>query len=526
MPEWRTGETANLIDTINTLESRVADLQRLQLEDRGWNRLGETSDGLTHEWRCNIADLCRVSAITNPLIKRGLGLKAGYVWGQGVTVTVDDDGEDVDGSQDVAAVIDAFWNDPTNRATLTSSAAQVQLENQLGTDGEVFIARPTNLKGRVRARLLPPHEVTEIITDPEDVATRWYYLRTFDQHDPFTGVTTTKHQAYPELGYWPKQRPTSITVNGAPFEVRWSSPVRAVQVNMQTRFDRGIPDAFAAVEWARMSKEFLIDWAKLMRSLSRVAWQVSTRGDKAQQAARQIAVTAGVPGNRDAVGSVVGTDANTRLEAVSKSGATIDANSGLPLQQMVATAFGVPLTMLTGDPGSTGARAVAETLDQPTEHEMGLRRELWSDVIRDICSYVIDQAVIATTGPLSGTVQDDPDDNRRIVTLPDQDGRDIRVDWPEWDSVSLTEQVAALVQVASTELMPPIEMVKLLGAALGVEDIDALVDEVTDEDGNFVPQTVRDQQQFDQQFNQGSFGLPAPEDDPEDDDEVGAQSNR
>jgi hypothetical protein len=52
---------------------------------------------------------------------------------------------------------------------------------------------------------------------------------------------------------------------------------------------------------------------------------------------------------------------------VSKSGAQIDANSSQPFATRAAAALEVPVTMLLGDPGITGARATAETLDQPTE---------------------------------------------------------------------------------------------------------------------------------------------------------------
>jgi hypothetical protein len=56
------------------------------------------------------------------------------------------------------------------------------------------------------------------------------------------------------------------------------------------------------------------------------------------------------------------------------SGATIDSGSGKPLAGMVAAALDVPITMLLADPGVTGARATAETLDKPLELTTGSRR--------------------------------------------------------------------------------------------------------------------------------------------------------
>ncbi|GAA3843943.1 hypothetical protein GCM10022226_78680 [Sphaerisporangium flaviroseum] len=86
--------------------------------------------------------------------------------------------------------------------------------------------------------------------------------------------------------------------------------------------------------------------------------------------------------------------------------------------------------MLLGDPGTTGARATAETLDQPTELAFQMRRELWSDVHRTLTSYVIDQAVKAPMGPLKGTVTLD-EDGQEIITLRGATERTIDIG-PTW----------------------------------------------------------------------------------------------
>src|SRR5205085_2255542 len=115
----------------------------------------------------------------------------------------------------------------------------------------------------------------------------------------------------------------------------------------------------------------------------------------------------GSPGASEA-GATVASTPDVRLEAVSKSGATIDANSGKPLAGMAAAGLGVPVTMLLADPGITGARAVAETLDLPTVLEMGMRRLVWQGYLTELIQYVIDQAVLAPRGPLRGSlIRDD-----------------------------------------------------------------------------------------------------------------------
>jgi hypothetical protein len=129
----------------------------------------------------------------------------------------------------------------------------------------------------------------------------------------------------------------------------------------------------------------------------------------------------------------------TTLSLVSKSGAQIDADSHRPFATMVAAALEVPLTMLLGDPGITGARATAETLDQPTELMARLRRRSTRSCSATSPDYVIDQAVIAPRGPLRGQVIKDGD--RLVVTLPEGDDRTVEVGWPEFDSTPLKDFV-------------------------------------------------------------------------------------
>ncbi|MBM0124562.1 hypothetical protein [Pimelobacter simplex] len=84
----------DLIGTIATLEHELEVVQEgfadieLAADDRGWalasHRLEEQ---LTRKGLGDIARNCRVMVVASPLIKRGVQLRIGYIWGQGVTVT-------------------------------------------------------------------------------------------------------------------------------------------------------------------------------------------------------------------------------------------------------------------------------------------------------------------------------------------------------------------------------------------------------------------------------------------------------
>lgn len=495
MPEWVIDETADTSGTapalsleeqldaeraLNTiLRESYADLENMYREDVGWTRIGQaTAQAFTKEGRDRMAALADLTAVGNALIKRGVQLRAAYVWGQGVEVAVRDDGAE---GQDVNAVVQAFWDEKTNRRAFTSSEAQVAYERKLATTGESFWALPTDpLTGRVRIRRIPPHEIVDRVCDPEDAGTVWLYKRVWNAVvvDKTTGRRSTQPRTtyYPELGFYPPSRPKSYLGD----EIRWDAPMRPVIVNSPDEDWRGVGDVIAAMPWAKLDKEFLEDLAVYMRALTRILGQVTAKKGPAQAAAMAALQAAGAT-----PGGMAVTDPGTALSLVSKSGAQIDSNSSLPLATRAAAALEVPVTMLLGDPGSTGARAVAETLDQPTELTFRLRREVHTELFRDIVNYIIDQAVIAPRGPLRGTVT--KDGNQLIVTLPEGDDRTVEVSWPEFTSTPLKELVDA---VAAAEELPPLEKFKLYARAFGLEDVDDLIEQLTDEDGNWIDPRV------------------------------------
>jgi len=477
-----------------------ADLQQLYIDDVGWRRIGEERTRFTAQGRAAIAAVADLFASGNALIKSGIGLRTAYVWGQGVDVVVRDDPEK---GQDVNAVWRAFWDDKSTRRIFSSSEAQVRYERKLATTGEVFWALPTEpLTGRVRVRRIPPNEITDRVCDPEDAETVWYYLRVWNAVviDPTSGRRTTvqRRTAYPALGYYPPVRPDKVNIDGAEAIVRWDAPMRHVAVNCADEDWRGQGDVLAALPWAKLDKEFLEDLAVYMRVLTKILGQVTARSrgaaERAQAALSEVVAShpQGIPPGGPGAGRMVGaggwavTDPNTTMQIMSKSGAQIDSNSSKPFASRAAAALAVPLTMLLGDPGTTGARATAETLDQPTELAARLRQEVHTELFRDIADYVIDQAIIAPAGPLHGSLSRDGD--ALVATLPDDDVRTVEVSWPEYDSTPINVLVAAIAEADTTGKIPPETIARLLLAAFGVDDIDDLIDRMTDENNQFIDQ--------------------------------------
>lgn len=463
-------EVAMLRHNAEKLTESMVQMQ-LAMEDMGWEKLlNEHSADMDRDGLRRASQLARMMSIANPMIKRGLSLRAAYVHGQGVGITARSDGTEK--TQDVNAVVQEFLDNPESRAALTGHQAKIRLENSLGTDGNVFIALFTEpLEGKVTPRTLPWDEITTKITKPGDRMVTMFYQRDWTENG-------APHRAYyPDIRWRPRTRTKWYTDGQNRYEIKWDSPVYHLQDNGLDGSKFGIGDAYAALPWARAYKEFLEDWVLLIKALSRIAFQIS-RGKTPASQQQRVALQNMAPG------STVALPADQKIEAVPKSGATIDAESGRPVGTMVAMALGLPVTTLMADPGQTGARAVAETLNYPTEMEFKGRQELWTEMFRAVLGYVIDQAVLAPRGPLKGTV-------KRLeytmeVELTGGDDRTLDITWPDINQLPVETLMAAIVDADGTGKMPPLVTLRLVLRALGVRDIDEILEKYTDDDGEFI----------------------------------------
>jgi hypothetical protein len=507
--------TADLTDQLDTAEHIIERLTEslrdveLAREDEGWKRIGEWAESmLTREGHRNSARLARAFVVANPLAKRAVSLRTAYVWGQGVQIGARAKGPTLDApqAQDVNAVIQTWLEDPEVSRVLTSAGAHERNERGLATDGNMFTALVTNpLTGWVRPRVIPVDEIVKPVCNPEDQLDRWFWLREYVVKIAEEGTragtirtrTETRRVLYPSIDYRPAQKPARF--DGIP--IAWDSPVAELHVNDLHGQDFGVGDLFSVLPWIRSYGGFLTDWAKLTKALSRIAFQSSSSNkSRAQRAATEVARTAasatpeGLPKPRGAnglhesnAGGTLVTDSGTRLEAVSKSGATIDANSGRPLAAMVAAGTDLPVTMLLADPGVTGARATAETLDKPTELMATMRRDLWSDYLRRILSYVVDMSAKAPYGALKRkSLTRDRSTGREVIVLAGDTDRTIEVTWPDLTETPLKDLIEAIAKADSTDTLPKVEILKQLIRALNIKDGDEIIDSATDDQGRWI----------------------------------------
>lgn len=478
-----------LVNDLEVARESFVDAE-LALEDRGWQRLGHEAEvEFSRDGLRKAAALCRLVAQQDPLVKRGLAVRQAYVHGQGVQIQARAAGEN--GEQDVNAVVQAFLDEQGNQASLTGDQAREELERSLGTDGNVFFALFTSpLTGFVQVRSIPFDEIADIVRNPEDRDDPWFYRRQWNEQTITQDgrvVSTPRTAFYPADTYRPRVR--LKTLDGEP--VMWDAPVVHVFVNRTSGAKFGIGDAYAALPWARLYKDFLVDWAIVVKSLSQLSFRASTKNaGKAQGMRKALArlPQQGDPfsGNPNAVGGTfVGGEGDT-IEAIPKSGATIDSESGRPLAAMIGAALDVPVTTLLADPGIVGSRAMGQTLNLPTRLGMQQRQGLWGQTYRRILAYVVMQAAKAPQGPLQGVFGRDPFTGRETLILANDTDPTIEVKWPSLKEDPIDVVMKAIVDADATGKMPPLETLKLMLHVLEVEDPDEILDLVTDDDGNWV----------------------------------------
>lgn len=491
-------------DTVELLQERITELE-LALHDGdglGWSKIGGgSSREFSRDAIRRIAALARLFYLANPLINRAVSLQAQYVFGQGVNIN--------GRHPDVDEVVQAFLDDEKNRAELTSHQARLMKEIALQTEGNiVFVLFTNTATGRVRVRSLPVDEVEDIITDPEDAKSPWFYKRVWCQRgtDLQTGQTKNEDRTayYPDWRYQPRTRQARIGDK----PVLWDQPIYHVKVGGLPDMRFGVPETYAAHDWARAYKSFLEDVATLMRAYARFAGKVTNlRGAKGVAAGKaRMGTTQGANSAETnpppLTGSIfMGAD-GVDYTPLNIRGASVNPEDGRRLLLMVCAAVGLPETFL-GDV-SVGTLATAKSLDRPTELKYKDRQTLWVDIFQHILGFQVKQAVRAKR--LRGTVTT-TDDGDELVDLgneidPDtgQEALDARtgqpipinpgidVDFPPVLEHDVGETVGAIVSAATlgghplAGTMDAKLAARLLLSALGQDDIDDLLEELFPEE--------------------------------------------
>lgn len=485
----RLQETA--VSQSNQLFQLTESLQRLEqvLYSPEWRMLSMQADQeFTRAGLRQITELSRIMRLKNPVIKRGVKIQRLYVWAQGVNISATE--------PEINDVVQVFLDDERNKAELTAHQARGERETDLQQDGNLFFRFHVNqINGRIRISTIDPQEIDDIICNPEDKKEPWFYRRSWVQKGLDGG--TKQHTAYyPDWRFTPRPDLRGRITDqisrsqGTAVPVDWDTPVYHVAVNRMGRF--GVPEFYAANDWALAYKSFLEQLASVWQALARWAAKLTTKGGKRGVAAAKskLATTLGSSAGGEetnpppVTGATFIASEGVDLQPFRTAGATMSAEDGRRLLLMTVMDFGFPETFF-GD-ASVGSLATAKSLDRPTELQIMDRQALWRDIHGDIIGYALLWAVKAPQGPLRSLARVVPERDgeqvREVLTWNDDIDPTINIDFPSIIQHDTKEAISAIIDAQtlagrSEGAGIPLETaVRRLISELGINDVDAVME--------------------------------------------------
>lgn len=444
--------------TIGYLSERIDELE-LQITEQGWIQYGHEELDFSKEGLDDIIRRSRLMALKNPLINRAVEVQMFYVWGQGFTFQAKD--------EKVQEILMDFWNNPYNQAELSSLQALEKKERKLVTEGNIFFVFFQSLAGDIVVRSIPFNQITDVVKDPEDSKVPLLYKRewTKRQLNSTTGEVEEAHQKrfYPHWKFGLDY--LSGRVGDIPVE---DGLVYHVAVGGLDEMTYGVPEVYSGLDWAIAYKNFLEDWATIVRAHRTFAWQIINQIPGGVEAAKtKMESTFGIGEDETnpapGVGSYFLGTPGQKIEPVKTGGATVTAEDGRRLMLMAASALGFGENFF-GDV-KTGNLATAQTLDRPTELKITQRRKLWKTIFKDIFSHVIEAKV--SVGELKENV-----DRHIDISFPDVLEHDIEA------TINSITRASTLDGKPIAGTVPPEIISTLLLTALGVDNVSEVVEQM------------------------------------------------
>ena len=353
----------------------------LRQEDVGWAMpgVGANYQGL------NLSDMRKWSGeirasltgtrdkAPNPHMRNGLMLRHSFIWDGGIHYA-DVPGSTNTGGKKGRTNVQDIIDRSGNKRLFFSHSARRRREHALFSDG-LYVVIGDEKKN---LRPIPLHEITDTHRDPlyEDdiVAYRW----TRNEADVTTGIRTYKsYWVYvdwydgtkpPAINY--QQRGENGTIGSIKSEpVLENSVVFDLHANRPDGAPFGSPDAIAALVWARIIRDLIMNGVKMQDALAMFAFKATSPTKLGQQTA---ALELGKP---TPAGSAATLGGDNDLVPLNSAGKGYDFGSiGFVVATMAASLHvsGIALSANTALAGSS--YGAAKTLDLPGRMAMETRR--------------------------------------------------------------------------------------------------------------------------------------------------------
>ncbi len=411
--------------TAEALDSVKAMLNR---EDAGWEMFkggpqqgddgGPTLDFLKM-WSTRL----RESTVGAPWLKRGLGLRTGFILQGGMHMGGIDEPlptakrgagrpnakERAERSRSVRDYVD----DPHNQRLFFGPVAMRKREASLYTDGIcVWFGNDATKE----LRRIPLDEITDILRDPDDDAIIWAYRRKWTHRNPDFTTETRIEWVFTDFAKQHEVDAISFRVADSKDEAAQETVNRGLtafdmHANPFDGWALGVPDALPAWIWNGIARDAYMDGVTVTRAMARIiAKQVSASGKGAQSAQVQLAQAA--PAGSTAV-MAAGSDYST----LNSAGHGYNFSGLRELVALIATALSVSVIDLTSNPGDAGSSyGSASALIPSIRLAMMERRDEHTDLNRRVLRWMGATSPEAWFSPLT----DGSEQYRQLqaITLP------------------------------------------------------------------------------------------------------------
>ena len=345
----------------------------LALEDEGWWNFSSTSaDVITDRERITNVGLSRLYYTKDPLGKQAIRLWTDYTFGVGMTWQTEHD--------NTKTLLGNTWESKANKEAL-SARGQRKSSDKLLVDGEIFFAIFLGAKDEpAKIRLINPLEITEIISDPDDIDDVRYYHRSWADrqgktHDDIYRDTTNI-----------KDEPA---MNSAGKTVKRTEDALIYHLGYNTTGQRGNPLLLPALDWMKWYRRFLASRVAIMLALARFAWHTKVSGGQTAVDA----IKAYTHEQEVKAGSHLLENLGSDTQPIkTDSGARNAYDDGRMLKLQVCAAVGIP-EQYFGDI-SIGNLATAKTVELPMLKMFQSYQKVWEDTYRDINEVILENSNI------------------------------------------------------------------------------------------------------------------------------------
>jgi len=427
---------------------------------------GGSSAVLTEEDRLSTVQQSRLMAMIDPLAKHMIGLWISFGWGQTPQITLKDEA--------AQKVWSEFYDDPANQAIFKPRKLH-KLSKKLLTDGEFCFVNFTNTAtGRVRTRVVPTDQITEIISDPDDEDTPLYYKRVWTPVNATGGQTRTLY--YPAWTAEEKDLNLVDLPQGAEVAKQPGTYVTMMHIAHEEENGRGWPLLSAGLSWIKAYKNFLQDRAAVSKAVATFVDEITTKGgSRAIEAVRQslasslTSISSAYETNPSpTAGSTdIHNEAITRNRLSQSTGAGDASQDGAMIIAQAGLSAGVFPHWLGR--GESFRLATAAAMELPTKANFRRYSAFWQDVFADMVHLVLDMA------------------ERYGGASFDEEQREVNITTSNLADVDLPAMAGAIAQLQPLVKLPPKVWTILTLQAFNVPDADTIVQEMYPEGGEEVP---------------------------------------